>query len=129
MYIYDIHIHRYIYMYTYIYVYLYIYMYIYIYVTCVYIYVYVYVYAYIHIYKCMATKHIFVFEHIQKSFFLLSFDTRICLVHIPKKKKEIERAATTVSDLATKHVFFFEYGCLVFWGLDPEEELVCVCVA
>ena len=95
----------------------------------VYIYMYMYVYAYIHIYKCMATKHIFVFEHIQKSFFLLSFDTRICLVHIPKKKKEIERAATTVSDLATKHVFFFEYGCLVFWGLDPEEELVCVCVA
>uniref|UniRef100_A0A7S4MZV6 DUF155 domain-containing protein n=1 Tax=Guillardia theta TaxID=55529 RepID=A0A7S4MZV6_GUITH len=35
---------------------------------------------------------------------------------------EIQQAAATVSDLATKHVFCYEYGCLVFWGLEPEEE-------
>ena len=28
----------------------------------------------------------------------------------------------TVSDLATRHVFCFQYGCLVFWGLEPEEQ-------
>jgi len=35
---------------------------------------------------------------------------------------ELQRAAATVSDLATKHVFCFQYGCLVFWGLEPEEQ-------
>ena len=32
----------------------------------------------------------------------------------------------THSYLWHNSVFFFEYGCLVFWGLNPEEELVCV---
>mmetsp|Transcript_64106 Transcript_64106/g.150872 ORF Transcript_64106/g.150872 Transcript_64106/m.150872 type:complete len:256 (+) Transcript_64106:314-1081(+) len=36
--------------------------------------------------------------------------------------REMQRAAATVADLATKHVFCFQYGCLVFWGLDPDEE-------
>jgi uncharacterized Rmd1/YagE family protein len=27
-----------------------------------------------------------------------------------------------VSDLATRHVFCFQYGCLVFWGVEPEEQ-------
>ena len=27
-----------------------------------------------------------------------------------------------MSDLATKHVFCFQYGCLVFWGLEPQEQ-------
>ncbi|KAJ1494550.1 hypothetical protein T484DRAFT_1765284 [Baffinella frigidus] len=35
---------------------------------------------------------------------------------------EIERAAATVADLSTKHVFCYQYGCVVFWGLEPEEE-------
>mmetsp|Transcript_41118 Transcript_41118/g.66217 ORF Transcript_41118/g.66217 Transcript_41118/m.66217 type:complete len:761 (+) Transcript_41118:188-2470(+) len=35
---------------------------------------------------------------------------------------EIQRAAATVSDLATKHVFCFQYGCMVFWGLEQEEQ-------
>jgi len=26
------------------------------------------------------------------------------------------------NEVASKHVFFFQYGCLVFWGLTPEEE-------
>jgi len=28
-------------------------------------------------------------------------------------------AAATVADLSTKHVFFYPYGCVVFWGLEP----------
>jgi len=36
--------------------------------------------------------------------------------------EEIEMAAATVADLSTKHVFCYAYGCVVFWGLEPEEE-------
>ena len=35
---------------------------------------------------------------------------------------EIERAAATVADLTTKHVFFFQYGSVVFWNLDEAEQ-------
>ena len=35
---------------------------------------------------------------------------------------EIERAAATVADLTTKHVFFFQYGAVVFWNLDEAEQ-------
>lgn len=34
---------------------------------------------------------------------------------------EGRRESVTFGQLATKHVFFFQYGCLVFWGLEDEE--------
>mmetsp|Transcript_75937 Transcript_75937/g.203433 ORF Transcript_75937/g.203433 Transcript_75937/m.203433 type:complete len:705 (+) Transcript_75937:3-2117(+) len=38
------------------------------------------------------------------------------------QEEELRQAALKLADSSTKHVFFFQYGCLVFWGLEPEEE-------